>query len=89
MGAIMKNTSAFDEGVTAAGGMARLAEALGEKSIQVVSNWRGRGVPISKCKAFEAITGVSVRRLRPHDWRKFWPDAPPPAPKRKRATAAA
>ena len=71
----MKPRSAFDEGLNAVGGsLSALAAAMGEKSIQAVSNWRARGVPVNKCKAFEAATGISVRRLRPHDWQAYWPE---------------
>ena len=65
--------SPFDQAVAAAGGVSALADALGE-SVQTVSNWRTRGVPANRCKAVEALTGVSVRRLRPHDWADYWPE---------------
>jgi hypothetical protein len=52
----------------------RLADALDE-SIATVCNWRARGIPAHQVKAVEALTGVSVVHLRPHDWRAYWPDA--------------
>jgi hypothetical protein len=87
----MSYESAFDEAVSAMGGRAAgaislIAEGLGE-TIQTVSNWRTRGVPPNRCKAFEAVTGISVRKLRPHDWRDYWPEPPPT--RRKRTPAAA
>ena len=54
-------------------GAAGLAVALGE-TIQTVWNWRARGFPPNKCKAIERVTGVSVRELRPNDWRDYWPE---------------
>ncbi len=55
-----------------------IAAALSEK-VQTVSNWRSRGIPPNRCKAIEALTGVSVRKLRPHDWSEYWPDERAPA----------
>lgn len=55
------------------GGLTGLADALGE-SIQVLSNWKSRGVPPNKCKAVERVLGVSVKVLRPNDWQDFWPE---------------
>lgn len=54
------------------GGMTKMADAMGV-SLQTLTNWRSRGVPASECKAFEAITGVGVQRLR-DDWAKYWPE---------------
>jgi DNA-binding transcriptional regulator YdaS (Cro superfamily) len=65
---------AFDEVMTKAGGPANLARLLGEDGPAIVCNWRTRGFPARRCKAIEAITGVSVKRLRPDDWADFWPD---------------
>jgi DNA-binding transcriptional regulator YdaS (Cro superfamily) len=50
-----------------------LADLIGV-SPQVVSNWKTRGVPPEQCKAIEAATGVTVKDLRPEDWRKYWPE---------------
>ena len=62
-----------------AGGAAGLAAALSDAqqvvSVQAVCNWRERGFPANKCKAIEALVGVSVVRLRPDDWRDYWPEA--------------
>lgn len=55
------------------GGGKALAAILGVTP-QAVSNWKDRGVPPGKCKAIEAATGVSVKELRPEDWRDFWPE---------------
>ncbi len=70
----MSYETEFDVAVKTAGGAKAIADELGE-SVQTVSNWRTRGVPANRCKAFEALTGMSVRRLRPKDWREYWPDA--------------
>lgn len=80
----MSHEKAFDDGLQAVGGsMSDLAERMGE-SLQTLSNWRSRGVPANKCKRFEAVTGISVRRLRPADWRDYWP----PEDERSKAKAA-
>lgn len=59
------------------GGMKELAEAIGVKSVQVVSNWGARaGVPIEHCPAIEKATAGAVTRrdLRPDDWHRIWPE---------------
>ena len=58
-----------------AGGMARLAAAIGQ-SPQTVWNWRTRGVPVIHCAAIEQATGGKVTRrdLRPEDWQRIWPE---------------
>lgn len=66
---------AFEEAVAKFGGVSQLARALNEPNVTTVFQWRHRGVPPAKCKAFSALTGISVKRLRPHDWRKYWPEA--------------
>ena len=43
-------------------------------SYQTVNNWKRRGVPVHRCKPLERLTGVSVKRLRPNDWRDYWPE---------------
>jgi hypothetical protein len=88
----MKNDPGFEEGFAALGGrdadaLSVIAEALGA-SLQTVCNWRQRGVPPNKCRAFASLTGVSVRKLRPRDWRDYWPDEPAPAAVRKRVKPA-
>lgn len=56
------------------GSLSKLASILGV-SVQVVSNWRERGVPIERCVAIENATGGAITRrdLRP-DWRDIWPE---------------
>lgn len=72
----MDEKSGIDAAITIAGGPKRLADQLGE-SVQTVSNWRARGaVPAHRCAAVEAATGVDRRRLRPRDWRDYWPPQP-------------
>jgi DNA-binding transcriptional regulator YdaS (Cro superfamily) len=45
-------------------------------SVQVVVNWRTRGVPIDHCAAVEKASKGAVRRwdLRPNDWQRIWPE---------------
>jgi DNA-binding transcriptional regulator YdaS (Cro superfamily) len=59
----------------AVGSAKKLADLLGV-SVQVVSNWRDRGIPIERCVAIENATGgkVTRRELRPDDWRSIWPE---------------
>lgn len=76
----------FHEVVARAKGLSNLARALGV-SRQVASNWRHRSFPPSRCKQIEAVTGVSVKRLRPDDWQTFWPAEAKPSAKRTKATA--
>ena len=57
------------------GSPAKLAEALSERGAATVCNWRARGIPPNRAKAIEALTGISVRELRPLDWQEYWPDA--------------
>lgn len=62
----------------AAGNATRLAEAVGV-SLQALTNWRTRGVPIEHCVAIErACNGAVTRRdLRPDDWQRIWPELAP------------
>jgi DNA-binding transcriptional regulator YdaS (Cro superfamily) len=57
------------------GGLAPLAARL-DVTVQVVSNWRTRGVPPDKCLAVERATDgkVTRRELRPDDWQLYWPE---------------
>jgi DNA-binding transcriptional regulator YdaS (Cro superfamily) len=65
----------IERACTAAGGLKKLAEAIGQ-SPQTVSNWRSRGVPLLHCVAIEQATGGAVtrRELRPDDWQRIWPE---------------
>lgn len=63
----------FAKGIATAGGLTSFAAKLGV-SPQALSNWRVRGIPPGKCKAFAAATGISVKRLRPDDWADYWPE---------------
>lgn len=56
------------------GSPAKLAKALDE-STPVVCNWKSRGIPASRAKAIQALTGIPVQQIRPNDWRDYWPDA--------------
>ena len=79
-------STALTKAAAAAGGLMRIAEACGA-SIQTVSNWRKRGVPIDQCAAIERACERAVMRwdLRPDDWHRIWPelidaDGAPPVP---------
>ena len=67
-------STVFDEVVAKAGSIKSLQTALGERSLQAVCNWRTRGFPVNKCQRISALYGVPVQRLRPHDWRAYWPE---------------
>jgi len=55
----------IDRAIEAAGGVTKLATAIGQKS-NTVGNWRLRGqVPAQHCAAIEAASGVSRHELRP------------------------
>lgn len=64
-----------DRAADAVGGASNLAAALGV-SVQAVSNWKERGVPIERCVALEQLSGATVTRkdLRPDDWEAIWPE---------------
>ncbi len=56
---------ALTKAIEVAGGVGKLAAALGIKQ-NVVSNWRARSkAPADRCLAIEAATGVTRHELRP------------------------
>lgn len=59
-------SEALDRAIDLRGGQAALARELGV-SIQVVGNWRVRGVPVERCPDIERVTAGKVRceELRP------------------------
>ena len=63
----------FSEVVQVVGSIKALSERLNE-SLATVCNWRTRGIPANRARSIEALTGISVRRLRPNDWHEYWPD---------------
>lgn len=65
----------LDDAFYAAGGQAEVARALGVER-QLITSWKKRGFPISRCQPLEAVTnGIVHRKLtRPKDWRKHWPE---------------
>jgi DNA-binding transcriptional regulator YdaS (Cro superfamily) len=67
----------LDKAIAAAGGVGKLAQAVGVVQ-GAVSNWRARGglVPAEHCTAVEQAAGgiVTRRDLRPNDWQKIWPE---------------
>lgn len=68
------------------GSPAKLAAAVGANSTAAVCNWEHRSIPADMAKTIEALTGISVKELRPNDWQRYWPD---PVPKKRRATEPA
>lgn len=73
-------------------GMAKLAVLMGE-SVQTVSNWRSRGVPVLRCAQLESVVKRKVCRwhMRPLDWHLIWPEligteGAPPVPADRSAT---
>lgn len=80
-------SAALNRAAESAGGLTRLAAACGA-SVQTVSNWRKRGVPINYCATIEQACDRAVMRwhLRPDDWHRIWPElvgqpgAPEPEP---------
>ena len=66
---------ALDIAIERAGGVGRLAVAIGVGQ-SVISNWRARGTkpdPVH-CVAIERFTAVSRQDLRPDDWQQIWPE---------------
>lgn len=59
----------------ACGGLSELARLMGV-SLQVLNNWRSRGVPVERCAALEQVSCGRVRRwdMRPADWHRIWPE---------------
>jgi DNA-binding transcriptional regulator YdaS (Cro superfamily) len=74
MGA-MDHKPALERACEIVGSPTKLAAAL-NVSLQVLGNWKERGIPIERCVAVENATGgkVTRRELRPHDWRSIWPE---------------
>ena len=66
---------ALNKAIQRAGGVGKLAEAIGVGQ-SVVSNWRLRKTlpPPEYCASIEAVTGVTRRDLRPDDWARIWPE---------------
>lgn len=71
----MSEKTPIELAADAVGGAARLAEMLGV-TVQVVGNWKARGVPVDRCFAIEQATqgAIDRRALRPKDWRNIWPE---------------
>ena len=66
----MSHENPIDKAISAAGGLTELGRLI-ERSPQVISNWRARGVPAEHCPAIERATHGAVRceDLRPDvDW---------------------
>lgn len=76
---------ALDEAIEIAGGVNKLASALGVAQ-NVVSMWRKRGTLIGTgdCAQIEMLFGIPRERMRPDDWERNWPELALPAFKMKR-----
>lgn len=74
---MIRGMKALDLAITCAGGVGKLAAALGVAQ-PLVSNWRARGTKPGAiyCVAIERATnGVVTRKdLRPDDWFLIWPE---------------
>jgi DNA-binding transcriptional regulator YdaS (Cro superfamily) len=55
----------LDRAIEIAGGMTKMAKALGLSGHAVVYQWRQTRVPAEKCPDVEALTGVRCEELRP------------------------
>lgn len=73
----MANGLPIERAVTAAGGISKLAAALGVTP-PTVHEWitHKRAVPASRCQAIVRFTkgAVSLQELRPNDWADYWPN---------------
>lgn len=70
----MSAKSPIEQAADVVGGASKLADLIGV-SIQTLSNWRGRGIPIERCVAIEQATGgVVTRRDLRDDWQSIWPE---------------
>lgn len=70
----MRGKTPIERAADRVGGLSALAALIGV-DVQVVSNWRGRGVPIERCIAIErASNGAITRRDLRDDWREIWPE---------------
>lgn len=74
---MMRLMNELDKAIAAAGGVGKLAHAVGVVQ-GAVSNWKARGglVPAEHCAAVEQAAGgiVTRRELRPDDWHRIWPE---------------
>jgi DNA-binding transcriptional regulator YdaS (Cro superfamily) len=62
----------FNAAVKRAGGLTKLAGLIGE-SPQAVHNWKKRGIPANRCRAFAVLTQTRLKDLR-DDWADYWPE---------------
>ena len=73
----MESIAPIERAVSAAGGISKLAAALGVTP-PTVHEWVStkRQVPASRCQAIVRITAgaVSLQELRPDDWADYWPN---------------
>ncbi len=55
----------LDRAIEVAGGMTKMAKALGLSGHAVVYQWKRTRVPAEKCPDIEVLTGVRCEELRP------------------------
>ena len=84
----------IERAIKDAGGPAAVAARL-QVSIQRLSNWTTRGVPVEFMRPLEAATGNRVRcwHVFPTTWHRIWPElvgseGAPPVPDSQPARAA-
>jgi hypothetical protein len=83
----MNHAAIYDEVLQHFDGSAeKLRASLEVESTSPVYMWRIRGIPAKYAKRVELMTGISVKRIRPDDWRLYWPE---PTRRAKRKTASA
>lgn len=73
----MESIAPIERAVSAAGGISKLAAALGVTP-PTVHEWVStkRQVPASRCQAIVRLTqgAVTLQELRPDDWADYWPN---------------
>lgn len=76
----MHSLAPIERAVLAAGGVSKLAAALGVTP-PTVHEWvtAKRQVPAGRCQAIVRLTSgaVKLQELRPDDWAAYWPELAP------------
>ncbi len=64
------------QAITLLGGPVKAAARLGVPRYQTVQSWSRHGVPTEYCAAIERELAGAVTRahLKPHAWRRIWPE---------------
>ena len=64
--------AAASQAIELMGGPVETARKVPAPSYQVVQSWKKSGVPPRHCRKVSALSGLSLRELRPHDWQHYW-----------------